>query len=143
MTSTLTVARRLRACDVMSAPVHTVTPATSPWVAWNAMVEHGVRHLVVTSGSRCVGVLDDRTVFAQWPMGPLALRRARIGTMVTMRTTCVLPETPLADVARVMIDDVVDAVPVVDEHGSLVGLVTAGDVVAAVARCGVVDEVIG
>jgi len=59
----------------MSAPVVTATPDSSPWAAWSSMATHGVRHLVVTVGGRCVGLVDDREVFAQWPMGPLAMRR--------------------------------------------------------------------
>lgn len=100
------------------------------------MVEHGIRHLVVVSDGRCLGVLDDREVFAQWPMGPLALRRQRITEMIRRRTTCVLPGTELRDVARIMNEDRIDAVPVVDDAGRVVGVVTAGDVAAAVARWG-------
>lgn len=122
---------------IMSEPVRTVTPDSSPWAAWSAMIEHGVRHLVVVADGGCVGVLDDREVFSQWPMGPLALRRQRIATMIRQRTTCVLPDTELRDVARIMNDDRVDAVPVLDETGRLVGVVTAGDIAAAVARWGI------
>jgi len=135
--TTTTLTGEVTAEMVMSTPVWTVTPDSSPWAAWSAMLDHGVRHLVVVSDGRCVGLLDDREVFAQWPVGPLALRRQRIGGMIRPRTACVLPQTPLRDVARVMNDDRVDAVPVVDEHGGLLGVVTAVDVAAAVARWGV------
>jgi CBS-domain-containing membrane protein len=129
--------RPLTARDVMSAPVVTATPATSPWAAWSSMVTFGIRHLVVTVDDRCVGLLDDREVFAQWPMGPLALRRTRVGTMMRDRVAAVLPDTDLRAIARVMTEDRVDAVPVVDDRGALLGLVTAGDIVAAVAAHGV------
>jgi CBS-domain-containing membrane protein len=132
--------RELTAADVMSAPVITVTAQTSPWAAWSAMLRQGVRHLVVTRNNRCVGLLDDRDVFAQWPMGPLALRRATVGAMMRPRTSCVLPAAGLREVAHVMTADRVDAVPVVDDDGMVLGLVTAGDLVAAVAKYGVREE---
>jgi acetoin utilization protein AcuB len=127
----------LTARDVMSTPVVTASPSTSPWDAWSSMVTYGVHHLVVTVGVRCVGMLDDRVIFAQWPMGPLAMRRSRVETMMRTRTTVVLPDTDLQDVARVMIQDRTDAVPVVDEEDMLLGLVTASDIVAAVGAHGI------
>jgi CBS domain-containing protein len=129
--------RALTAADVMSAPVITVTSQASPWSAWSAMLRQGVRHLVVTRNNHCIGILDDRDVFAQWPMGPLALRRASVGSMMRPRISCVLPDADLRRVAHVMTTERVDAVPVVDEGGQLLGLVTAGDLVAAVAKYGV------
>src|SRR4051812_5593766 len=93
---------RLTAGDVMSAPAVTAAPGTSPWAAWSSMVTFGIHHLVVTVGDRCVGMVADREIFAQWPMGPLALRRSHIETMMSKRTTVALPDTDLADVARVI-----------------------------------------
>jgi acetoin utilization protein AcuB len=132
--------RSLTAGDVMSAPVVTATPDSSPWAAWSTMATKGVRHLVVTVGERCVGMVDDREIFAQWPMGPLAMRRLRIESIMRARTTVVLPDTDLRDVARVMVDDRVDAVPVVDTDGRLRGLITATDMVACVAARGVMTH---
>ena len=133
-------ARVLVATDVMTAPAITITPATTPWAAWSVLVRHDIRHLVVIRDGRCVGILDDRAIFSHWPMGPLALRRSTIAGMIRTRTSCVLPTTPLSEVAHVMNLDHVDAVPVVDSRGWVLGLVTAGDVVAAVARHGVRDR---
>lgn len=124
---------------IMSTPVLTVGPDASPWSAWSAMMESGVRHLVVIAGGRCVGVLEDRELFAQWPVGPLALRRQRIAGMIQPRTTCVLAAAEVREVALVMTEEGVDAVPVVDETGRLIGVVTGSDVARAVARWGLYD----
>jgi acetoin utilization protein AcuB len=106
------------------------------------MMRHGIRHLVVVVDGRCIGVLEDRELFAQWPMGPLALRRTRIGGMLRARTTCVLPDSDLRAVASVMRGEHVDAVPVVDDNGALVGVVTGSDIFDAVQRFGLgpIDE---
>lgn len=101
------------------------------------MMRTGLRHLVVASTDGCLGVLDDRTVFAEWPMGPLALRRQSVRELVRPCTSCVLPDIDLQIVARVMVDEGVDAVPVVDAHDRLVGIVTISDVARAVAAGGV------
>jgi len=132
--------RRLVAADVMSAPTISIMPTTSVWSAWSTMMQTGLRHLVVASGDGCVGVIDDRTLFAQWPMGPLALRRHSVRELVRPCTTCVLPDTDLQVVARVMVDESVDAVPVVDVDDRLIGVITGSDVARAVATVGLCVE---
>lgn len=127
-------AAQLRAADVWSAPVVSIAPDASIWSAWSLMTATGLRHLAVVAGERCVGVVDDRAVFAQWPMGPLAMRRRCVADIMRSPATCVLPEVPLRIVATVMLRDGVDVVPVVDATGVVVGIVTGSDVVAAVAE---------
>jgi CBS domain-containing protein len=127
--------REVKARDLMSAPVLSLSPDDTPFDAWQLMTTGRVRHLALTVDDRCVGLVDDRTVLALWPMGPVAIRQARIGDYVRRHTSCVLPDTSAHAVARVMIEDGVDAVPVVDDDGHLLGLVTSSDIVAAVAGC--------
>lgn len=123
----------LRARDVMSAPVLAVDVEATTRAAWSRLLESGRRHLVVCDGTRCVGVVDDRALFAQWPSGPYGVHTVPVRRLIRARTTCVLPDTSLRRVARVMVDDGVDAVPVTDEHGDLLGIVTGSDIAAAVA----------
>jgi len=91
----------------------------------------GLRHLVVCEAGHVVGVLDDRAVFAQWPMGPLALRRNRVGDVMAPRTRCVFLDVEVREVATVMVEDAVDAVPVIDDDGTVLGIVTATDIIRA------------
>lgn len=123
----------VRARDVMSAPVLTVSPTTSVWDAWRLMMDSGLRHLVVCEDGRCVGIVDDRAVFAQWPMGPLALRRGQVGGIMRHAARRVVGDTPLHAVAELMVAEGVDAVPVVTDAGSLIGIVTTTDLTAAIA----------
>lgn len=136
MNLVVTRTRPVVASDVMSAPAVTVAPTTSVWAAWSLMLRTGVRHLLVAAGERCLGVVDDRAVFAEWPMGPLALRRRDVRQLARAYTTCVLPDTELRVVAEVMVDNAIDAVPVVTVDGRLIGIVTGSDIARAVARAG-------
>jgi CBS-domain-containing membrane protein len=126
--------RALRAKDVMSAPVHVVSVEDTMWDAWSVMLDSGLRHLVVCEARRCAGVLDDRMLFAHWPTGPFGVRSTPVRDLMRSRTICVLPETTLARVARVMVTEGVDAVPVTDVDGTVLGIVTGSDIAAAVAR---------
>jgi CBS-domain-containing membrane protein len=82
---------------------------------------------------RAVDVMSSPTVTI-WPVGscwdpwPVMTRR------------CVLPDTDLQQVADLMMCDSVDIVPVVDDHGRLVGVVTVTDLTAAVAHFGIAEE---
>jgi CBS domain-containing protein len=46
----------------------------------------------------------------------------------------ILPERPLAEAAKIMLDEDVNRLPVVDLNGLLVGLVSRGDLIRAFAR---------
>ena len=125
----------MRAC-----PAIVVSPDNTVWDASRLMMSSGVRHLVVCFNGRVTGTIDDRTVFAHWPIGPLALRRTRLAHVIHSRTSCVLEDVELRRVAELMLIDGVDAVPVVDGAGSVIGIITSSDVIAAVARHGLSEE---
>jgi CBS domain-containing protein len=122
---------------VMSSPVITVAQDHSLWDAWTLMSSCGVRHVVVTISNRCVGVIDDRRLVAAWTQGPSPMQHTSLRSVLDQRTACVLPDASLSTVAEIMNSNQVDAVPVVDKTGKVLGLITAVDVVRAVARWGV------
>jgi CBS-domain-containing membrane protein len=123
------------AAQLMSSPAIAVTTRHSVAVAWQAIRARQVHHLVVLDEHGLAAVIDDRTLAAHWPGdGPESPHSVRLGDVVVRGARCVLPDEPAAAVARLMIAGRCDAVPVVTAAGFLLGLVTATDVVAAVAR---------
>lgn len=140
MTVVATRTRPVLVRDVMSAPTVTVAPTTSVESAWLVLLQSGHRHLVVAAGDQCYGVIDDRTLFAEWTSGPLAMRHRKVRDLLPPCTTCVLSDSEIQMVARAMARGGTDAVPVVDREGRLVGIVTGSDVVRAVAASGVWTE---
>jgi CBS domain-containing protein len=137
MTTTIRVRSELLARDAMSTPVASVTDTSPIWDAWNLAITRGIHHVVVVSGDHCAGVITDRQLMAAWHHGADILRTTPIKQLLLARTSCVLPDAPLRQAATLMSADHVDAVPVVDESGRLLGLITAGDIVHAVAQHGV------
>ena len=132
--------RDVSAADAMSSPVVTVPETATIFDAWSVLVHCRVRHAVVVHGDRCVGVVDDRDLVEAWHRGPGALRATAVKALLRDHTSCVLSDAPLREVARIMNEARTDAVPVVETDGKLVGLVTAGDVVHAVAEHGLHAE---
>jgi CBS domain-containing protein len=119
--------------EVMTAPVVTVAARESLWAAWNMLHGFGLRHVVVVSGNRCIGVLDDRLIALQWPLGALKGHPVTAGELVRPRSRSVQGDTPVAVVAQIMLDDCIDAVPVVDARGEIHGLVTVTDLLTVLA----------
>lgn len=126
----------INACDVMSTPVATVDATSGLWQAGDLMISLGIHHVVVVDSGHCIGVLTDRDLLEAWYRGPTAIRGTPVSMLIATSTSCVLPDSPIRHLASIMNVNHVDAVPVVDESGRLLGLVTAGDVVHAVATYG-------
>jgi CBS domain-containing protein len=127
---------RVTAGELMTTPVIAVSVDHSVAAAWAMLRGRRLHHLVVLDERGLVAVVDDRILAGDWPAGKSeAAPSARVGDVATRGgVRCVRPDQPAAAVARVMADGQCDAVPVVTAAGVLVGLVTAGDLVAAVAR---------
>jgi CBS domain-containing protein len=128
--------RDVTAEEAMSSPVATVPETGTILDAWTVMVTCGVRHTVVVRDDHCLGVLDDRALVNAWHAGPGALRATPVKQLLSGRTSCVLRDASLRQVAQIMESAYIDAVPVVEPDGTLMGLITATDVLRTVSQLG-------
>ena len=129
-----TVFQRLTASDVMTDRFFYVSPGDSAFAAYDLITKHRVHHLpVIAHNGRCVAILDSVTAIARASETLLHNHGKLAELRGDDRPVCVLPETPLQRVAAAMTFTGTDACGVVDEHGRMLGLITARDVVAAVA----------
>jgi len=60
-------------------------------------------------------------------------RKTTVGEVMTTNVASVAPSTPVSDVAKTLYTAAVRALPVLDEGGSLLGVISEADLVAAVA----------
>ena len=122
----LNVRRLPTAAQVMSRSPRTIDSQASLFSAWGQL--HGVdnQHLVVIDhGVRPIGVLDERDIAMHWPPGPLGAHHVPVYELLHLRTQPrVRADDDVAKVARIMLGDRESALPVVDEDGRLIGLVT-------------------
>ena len=120
---------------IMSSPVVAIAQWARLGWALTALTRTGLRHLaVVDEANRCVGVVADRTIAAAWAADPTALQCVAVGAVLEPRPAVVAADASVADVARVMDTDGVDAVAVIDREGRPLGLVTGGDLIALIAH---------
>lgn len=124
-----------RAADIMSRPVLTIETGETFWDAWQMMFVSGLRHLVVLDDDGIpMGVLTDREILANTPATAEHLGSIRVRDVVDrIPRTSIHPDTTARDAANAMSDHAVEAIPVLDDDGRLVGIVTESDVVRWVA----------
>jgi CBS domain-containing protein len=141
----------MKVSDAMTLDLVTTTPQTALKEAAGELVRHRVSGLpVVDPAGRVVGILSETDVIAkevdQIPRGS-ALERFLEGQPVDERfyaqtvaeamstpALTIEPDRPLAHAASVMLAEGINRLPVVNEHGRLVGLITRADLVRAFAR---------
>jgi CBS domain-containing protein len=134
----------MKVCDLMTAKPITVDPEMPMLDARQRMADARIRHLVVTEGSRVVGIVTDRdirlnlpspaTTLSVWEINAL-LAKLTVGEVMSRAVIVVDSDRPAAEAARLMIDHKIGALPVVD-GGRLAGIVTESDFVRAVAGLG-------
>ncbi len=113
----------------------TVTPDDSMLAGWELLSRGRFHHLpVIAPDGRCVGVVDDRLLAAEWLVAPLGGARRTMADLVPARVHCALADTPLQRIAQIMAEEQVSSVPIVDHHMRLIGLITERDLVAEVAN---------
>jgi CBS domain-containing protein len=122
--------------DVMSNPVLTVEVNESLWDAWQLLFVSGLRHLVVINeDGACMGVLSDRNILAEVPATSENLGKRKVREVLAM--VPVVSVSPLQSpivAARIMAENAVEAVPVLDDRDRLVGIITEFDIVRWLVR---------
>lgn len=117
--------------DLISQPVLTVEVHESLWDAWQLLFVSGLRYLVVLNedgSSR--GILTDRSILAEVPATAENLGRRSVGDIIGLvRHATVGPRQQPMVAASAMAANAVEALPVVDKRGRVVGIVTESDIV--------------
>lgn len=114
-----------------------VPPELDLIAAWHLMERERIRHLVVLRGSGIVGIVSDRDILARglWRHGALELDpKLMVVNAMSPAPYTVSPRARVADVARLMVEKQIDALPVVDGEERVVGLVTSTDLLALIAE---------
>ncbi|WP_225823955.1 HPP family protein [Streptomyces naphthomycinicus] len=121
--------------SLMDAAPYTISEDESVLMAWEVMERSRQRQLPVVRGNGCcAGLLDRAELAVVCAAAATTLSRRRVRDLVhARRTVTVHPEDSVRRAAAVMTDEHLDALPVTDPRGRLVGLLTARDYVAATA----------
>jgi acetoin utilization protein AcuB len=114
--------------SVMTRGVITTEFSRSVQSAARLMHDGHFRHLPVVSCGRLVGIVSDRDLTA-------GRERRTVGEVMRTDIICVAPDTPIEVAARLMLENKIGALPVVEngKHEPS-GIVTQSDLFAVLAR---------
>lgn len=111
--------------------VFCTSPDTSVLDALKVMAENDVGAVLVTEGTRLLGIFTERDYARKVVLHGRSSRDSKISELMTSNVLTVSPTQTLDSVMQMMTENRIRHLPVVD-HGSLVGIVTIGDAVKAV-----------
>lgn len=129
--------------DIMIRNVITLYEEENLELLMEGMERYGLRHLPVVDGGKLVGLVSHRDLLraAVSILDPgRQEREARyqntlfVADLMTRDVRTVRPDTPIAEAARLLRENKFGCLPVTEEDGTLVGIVTEADFVALAAR---------
>lgn len=121
----------MKAADVMSSPVHVVTPSDPVAHARNLMLKHRISRLPVMDQGRLAGIITKKDIGYRLRQSEPVWRRRPIdhipvSAVMTPDPATVTPETGIQEVSFLMVDCDISGVPVMD-GGEMVGIITKSD----------------
>lgn len=116
--------RRRTVDAVMIGDVVTIEPTATLREAAERMRETNVGMLPIIAGERLRGVITDRDIVVRAVARGMDPATTRVGECATTEPICALPDWDVDDALRVMADCQIGRLPVVDDTGRLVGVVT-------------------
>lgn len=137
----------LLASQIMTSPVVTLTPAATVAEAREIIRRRWFRHIpVVTEDGRLVGMVSDRYLLSgaphpDRPEEPPEPPRPdqTVGEIMTPRVLCASPETPIREIARILVEERIGAMPILDHRVRPVGILTITDVLQCVVNSAPLD----
>lgn len=146
----------MKAKNVMTTLVHTVKPDDKVGKAVYLICRHNIAGLpVVNDQNKVVGVVSEKDIlkamypsygeFYEDPISAMDFEKMEenfkdvngllIKDIMTSPPITAGPETPILKVGSLMILKRIRRVPIVDDEGKLLGIVSEGDVHRAVFKC--------
>lgn len=131
----------MRADEIMTDDVRTIEETATLGQAYEIMENLGIRHLPVVRGRELVGMLSDRDLRTYGltmvsDLDDLERAKARlanvVATVMSANVISVTPDTDVAEIVDLVLEEQIHAVPVVDEEtNDLRGIVTTADLLGA------------
>jgi CBS domain-containing protein len=89
----------------------------------------GIRHLPVVRGRKIVGLVTHRDLLRSGTTGEPTARAVRASDIMSRELVTVQPDTSLVKAAQTMLAHKFGCLPVVEDDGTLVGIITEADFV--------------
>ena len=135
----------MRIDSVMTTNIVTVKPEDTLGEVREIFDTHRFHHLLVIEHNKVVGIISDRDLLKHLSpfIGKLSERaqdtftlQRRVHQFMSHNVVAIRADTDIAKATRLMLENGVSCLPVVDERQHPIGVVTWRDIAKAVAHCG-------
>lgn len=125
------------ASQIMTAPVISLTPETSLADAWKLIYERRFRHIpIISHEQKLIGIISDRDLLSEaaglCKIIPHSVNEAQKQTtiqgLIKRKVLTASPDTEIRDIARIMFEEHIGSMPIIDEKGHLAGIITRSDI---------------
>ena len=128
--------------DLMTSPVLTLPSDSTLAEAWALMRQRGFRHIpIISMHGTLVGMVSDRDLLHHVPelitmANASQADQRRVAEIMTSRVISATPATDIRDIARVMLDEQIHAVPILDGSRRPIGILSGRDLLRGIANHG-------
>ncbi|WP_167884438.1 CBS domain-containing protein [Leptospira ilyithenensis] len=124
----------LFAHQVMTSPVESLFTDSNLDEARKFILEKRFRHIpIINSRGKLTGILSDRDVWKFISEDENSLTKPLSSFMIQKLLTGTI-QTEIREVAKVMLEEKIGSLPIIDEDQSLVGILTRTDLIRAIVR---------
>lgn len=132
-----TSSKELIAQDIMSSPVKTLFENSILEEALNFFKIQRFRHVpILNEQNNLTGIISDRDVFKFYyeMENKEDLLKENISKLVKSRVLTASPDTKISEIARIMFDERIGAMPILDSAGVLIGMITRSDILRTILK---------
>jgi CBS domain-containing protein len=124
--------RPVRARDVMTRDIETVTPDMTLDHVASRMRKHDIGALPVVEGGRLVGILTAGDITLRATARGLLMNEATVAEVMTKGVVCCLDEDYVQDAVKLMGEKEIRRLVVLDQSGRLAGILVLADTVSQI-----------
>lgn len=123
------------ASDIMTSPVMSLKTTHKLSDALSFFVDHRFRHLpVVNDDGKLVGILSDRNLYKFYyeHSKTSGAEEPKVSDIARSPVLTADLNTPIKDIVRILFDQRIGAMPILDEENDLVGIITRSDILRVI-----------
>jgi CBS domain-containing protein len=122
----------MRVHEIMTSPARTIAPDAAADAAWGEMQQEHIHHLVVMDGHTVVGVISERDLGGGH--GEVVRADRRVRDLMSDDPVTIDADETVRRAANVLRGNQIGCLPVVDDGGKVVGVLTATDFLDMIGR---------
>lgn len=127
--------------QIMASPVVILPPEATVAEAWELIRTKRFRHVpVVSHENKLVGIISDRDLLLEAgniystisPQDNAGQEQTTIQGLIRRKVLTASPDTGIREIARILFEERIGSMPIVDDKGMLVGIITRSDILRTI-----------